>query len=171
MRWFRFLAVAIVAVLLQATVVRLLAIHQATPDLLLAVLVVFSVGVRAGEGFGVGCMVGLLRDAYSTEPFGLGIGSFALLGYLVARARAGAVADHPVTHALLGLVCSAASSGVSLAAVAIGQQAHSPSAGWAVRHLFITAGLTAVASALIGRMVWRRHRWFGLRRGAEFVDV
>ncbi len=171
MRWFRFLLVAILAVLLQTTLVRVLTVRGARPDLMVAVLVVFSVGARRSEGFAVGCLAGVLRDLFSIEPFGLSTGSFALLGYVLARGRAGAMADHALTHAVLGLVCSAASSGVSLAAIALAKGARGPTASSAAAHLALTALLTAVASGLVGAAVWRRRRWFGLRRGAEFMNV
>ena len=174
MRWFRFLVVAVVAVLLQTTLVRLLRVGAARPDLMVAALVAFSVGVRRRDGFVVGGVVGLLRDLMSSEPFGLSTMVFAVLGHLVCRARSTAVAEHALTHALLGLVCSAATSAASAGAIVVPALVSGrplPSASWALRMLVGTALLTAVASAVVGAFVWRRRRWFGLRTGREFGHV
>lgn len=171
MRWAPFFLVAVLALLVQTTLVRLVTVGEARPDLLVAVVVVFGVGARGAEGFVLGAAVGLLRDLFTLEPFGLGTGSLAVLGTLLARSRAGPVADHALTHAVLGLVCSAASSGVSVAAMSLGVEGRGPSPSWALEHLALTALLTAAASGVLGAVVWRHPRWFGLRRGAELANV
>ncbi len=171
MRWLPFLLVAVLAVLFQVTVVRVLAVRNARPDLMVAVLVVFSVGARPSDGFPAGAVTGLLRDLFSTGPLGLGVAVFAVLGWLLARGRAGAVAEHALTHAVLGLLCSLAVSGAGLVALLVSQEARAPSLGWAAGHAAVVASLTAVASGVLGVLVWRRRRWFGLRRSVEFIDV
>ena len=168
-RWFRFFLVASLAVLVQTTVVRVLSVRGARPDLMVAVLVAFSLGLRRSGGFAVGCLTGLLRDLFSLEPLGLGTGSFAVLGYLVARGRAAPFANRAGTHVVAGLLCSLASSGVSVAALAVAGRA--PSLSVAAGRAVGTGLLTAGACWVLGRLVWRWRRWFGLRRGLEFDRV
>ena len=164
MRWFPFVLVAVLAVLVQTTVLRVLGGWR--PQLMVAVLVPMCLGVRRGQGFAAGCVLGLLRDLFSAEPFGLSAGLFAVLGYGLARLRHSVYAEHPVTHAVLALMCSALSSGASVAALLMQGGALRP--GAALGMAGATALATAVASSLVGALVWRRPRWFGLRRGVGF---
>jgi len=148
---------------------RLLTIHGARPDLLVAVLVVFSLGVRPAEGFVIGLVVGVGRDLFTIEPLGLGTGVCAALGCAVAWKRPGVFAEHFVTHAVFGFLCSAAASLASAAALVV--QGSAPAPGLLVGRTGLVGAGTAVASALIGAFVWRRRRWFGLRRRSEFGNV
>jgi len=168
-RWFRFLLVASLAVLVQTTLTRLLSFRGARPDLLIAVLVSFSLGVRRAEGFALGCILGLGRDLFSIGPFGLNTGVFALLGGGVAWVRRRVFSQHPLTHALFGLQCSVVSSVASLLAEVV--RGGGPSLSTAVERTLVVGLGTAVVSALVGALVWRRPRWFGLRRRAEFEHV
>ena len=164
MRWFPFVLLAVLAVLLQTTVLRVLG--GARPDLMVGVLVPACLGVRRADGFAAGCVVGLLRDLFSVEPFGLSTGVLAVLGYGLARLRPSVYAEHPVTHAIFGLLCSALASGVSLAVIGLeGGALRAGATAWRVAGIALG---TAVAAAVIGAVVWRRPRWFGLRRGVEY---
>jgi len=168
-RWILFLFLAGLAVLAQTTLVRLLAVGGARPDLVLAVLVPFCVGSGREAGFGAGCVAGLARDLMTCEPFGLSTGVFGVLGYALARSRSGVFAEHPLTHGVLGFVCSCVSSGASvLSVLAEGGQI---SAWTCVRQAGVAAMATGVLSAVVGWAMWRRARWFGLRRRVEFQDV
>lgn len=155
---------AVLAVLLQTTLLRV--VGGSRPDLLIAVLVPFCLGARRGDGFAAGCVVGLLRDLFSAEPFGLSTGLFALVGYGLARLRPSVYAEHPVTHAVFGLLCSALASGASLAVIGLeGGALRAGATAWRVAGIALG---TAVVSAAVGALVWRRPRWLGLRRGVEY---
>ncbi len=167
MRWFPFLLLAVLAALLQTTVLRVLGGWR--PHLLIALLVPVCLGAGREAGFAAGCILGLLRDLFSVEPFGLSIGLFALAGYGLARLRSGVYAEHPVTHALFGLLCSAVSSGASVAVLLL--QGGVVPLGSAVARAAVTAVATAATAGAVGALLWRRPRWFGLKRGSELEGV
>ena len=167
--WLRFLLVAVVAVLAQATVMRAFSVGGVRPDLLVAVLVTYSLGARRADGFVVGCVLGLARDVFSLEPLGLSTGVFALLGYALSGLRLGAFAEHVLPHVFFGFVCSAASSGASLLALAGRERVASVSA--AVRFALAAAVATAILSGLVGALLRIRPRWFGLRRRTGFEEA
>ncbi|MFP4056074.1 MAG: rod shape-determining protein MreD [Candidatus Brocadiia bacterium] len=169
MRWLRFALVALVAVLAQVTVMRACGPPARRPDLVVAVLVVFALGVRKGQAFAAGGLLGLGRDLFTVEPFGLGIATLALLGLGLAWLRPNVFADHPVTHAILGFVCAAACGGVSALAVAV--QGGAPSLAAVGKSLALRGAETALVAGLLGWLVWRRARWFGLRPRVEFRHV
>ena len=169
MRWILFLLLAGLAVLVQTTLMRLVAIGGARPDLVLAVLVPFCLGSRREAGFAAGCVAGLARDLFTAEPFALGVGVFAVLGYVLARLRPGVYAGQPLTHGALGALCSLVSSGASV--LALVAQGGRLSAWSVVRQAGVVALGTGVLSAVVGWLLWRRARWFGLRRRVEFEDV
>jgi rod shape-determining protein MreD len=168
-RWVPFLLLAVVSVLLQTTVVRILAVGAVRPDLMVAVLVPLCLGARRGEGFAAGCVLGLLRDLFSSEPLGLSAGVFAALGYGLARLRPSVYAEHPLTHGILGFGCSCLVSGVSVGVLLA--QGGALSLATVLRGVAVVALGTGVLAAAVGGVVWRRPRWFGLRRGVEFEDV
>ncbi|HPD17621.1 MAG TPA: hypothetical protein PLE19_22000 [Planctomycetota bacterium] len=168
MRWIPFVLVAVLGVMLQATLMRLAVLGDAFPDLLVALLVVFSVGAEPAEGFAAGAVLGLGRDLFTAEPLGLSLAVFAVLGWLMAR-RPGAGAGYAAAHAVLALLCSLAASGASVAAV-VAQGGLLP-LGLAARRAGLSALSTALLAALVGALVWRNARWFGLRRRSEFAGV
>jgi len=165
-RWVRFLLVAGLAVLAQTTLMRALNERVAGADLLVAVLVAFSLTARRMEGFAVGLVLGLGRDLFTQEPFGLSTGVFAVLGYLVARLRLGGFADSVLLHMILGFVCSVASSFASvLASAAVGEALRMRSV---VGHALVLAAATAVLCGLAAILLpvrWRRLS--GRRTGFE----
>ena len=169
MRWFRFLLVAILAVLVQTTLMRLLASRDAYPDLVVAVLVVFCLGVSPSSAFLAGAVLGFGRDLFSIEPFGLSTAAFAVLGWLVARKRPSVSAEHFLMQALYAFLCAVAVSGVSVLALAL--QGAPPAVGLVVRRTALSALATAGVAAVVGWLVWRHARAFGLRRRSEFGDA
>jgi len=158
--------VAAFAVLAQTTLVRLLAVRDVSPDLLVAVTVAFSLGASPAGGFAVGAVVGLGRDLFSIGPLGLGTGLFALLGCAVALRRPGAFAGHFAVQAFFGLVCAAVVSGAEVLVLAA--QGEPPGLRLAATHTAVYALSTALLSGLVGAAVWHWARWFGLRRRSEF---
>jgi rod shape-determining protein MreD len=166
-RWLRFLLIAVLAVLAQATLMRLTASNGVRPSLLLAVLVVFGLGVTPGEGFVAGLILGLGRDLFTVEPLGLGIGLFAVMGFVLGRLGPEVPASHPVSHAMFGFVCSAVMSVASALATGRGGPGL-----WAVaKGSFWTGVGTALTAVFVGALVWSRARWFGLRRHVEYQHV
>ncbi len=169
MRWVPFVLVAVVGVLLQATLMRVAVLGDAHPDLLVALLVTFGLGVEPGEGFAAGAVLGLGRDLFSIEPFGLSTAAFAVFGWAVSRRRPAATSDRFAARASFGFLCSAAASLVSVAALAA--QGGAPELGLLARRTVLSAVSTAAVAALVGGLVWRRPRWFGLRRRSEFSSA
>lgn len=166
MRWSRVLPVAALAVLAQTTLMRLLVLGDARPDLIAAMLATFALGATPAEGFGIGCFLGLGRDVWSDEPFGLSTGLFAVLGWVVASRRPSAYAERFLSRALFGFLCSAAASGASL--LALLAHGRPPAPALVVRVTLLTALATAVLAAAAGALVWRWARGFGLRRRSGF---
>jgi len=165
-RWVRFLLVAGLAVLIQTTLMRALSVRGVRADLLVAVLIAFSLPARRMEGFAAGFVLGLGRDLFSEEPFGLSAGVFAVLGYLVARLRLGGFADSVFLHMILGFVCSAVSSFATVLALAVGGTLLP--VRFAVGHALALAAATAVLCGLVGILFplrWRRLS--GRRTGFE----
>lgn len=169
MRWFPFVVVAALAVLVQTTLMRLAAVGDACPDLPVALLATFCLGVAPAEGFVAGAILGLGRDLFTVEPFGLSTGLFAVLGWLVSRERPAGFADHFFTRAAYAFLCSVASS-VASVLVLVAEQSP-PGMPLALRRGGLTALGTAAVAAVVGALVWHRTRWFGLRRRSEFADV
>ena len=146
---------------------RLTASDGVRPDLALAVLVVFGLGVSAGEGFVAGLLLGLGRDLFTVEPLGLGIALFAVMGLALGRMGAEVLASHPVNHALLGFLCSAVMSVASALALA----GAGPGFLAVVKGSFWTGVGTALTAVAAGALVWPHARWFGLRRRVEYQHV
>jgi rod shape-determining protein MreD len=166
-RWLRFLLIAVLAVLAQATLMRLTASNGVRPSLLLAVLVVFGLGVTPGEGFVAGLVLGLGRDLFTVEPLGLGIGLFAVMGFALGRLGPDVLTSHPMSHAVFGFASSVVLSVASALAMAGG----APGVWTVVRGSFWTGVGTALTAVLVGALVWPRARWFGLRRHVEYQHV
>lgn len=169
MRWFPFVLVAVLAALVQARFVRLVEWGDAFPDLLLALLVTFALGVGPAEAFVAGAVLGFGRDLFSIGPFGLCTAVFAVLGWLVSRQRPAGLAERSLTRAAFAFACSVAASLALLAPEAV--RGGGPAWGFVARRTLLTAASAAVLAALVGALVWRRAKWFGLRRRAEFADV
>ncbi len=169
MRWVPFILVAVLAVLVQVTLLRLAVFGDAFPDLLVALVVTFSLGVGPAEGFAAGAVLGLGRDLFTIGPLGLATAASAALGWAVARQRPAAFADHFLTRAAFGFVCSVVMSLVLVAPeLATG---HGPAPELVARRTVLTGVSTGVLAAVVGGLVWHKARWFGLRRRSEFADV
>lgn len=145
---------------------RALSDRVAPADLVVAALVAFGLTARRMEGFAVGFVLGLGRDLLTEEPFGLSTGVFAVLGYLVARLRLGALADSVLLHVILGFLCSAATSVASVLAQAAGGTA--PTLRYAIGHtLALGAGTAALCGLLAILIPLRWRRLTGRRTGFE----
>jgi rod shape-determining protein MreD len=166
-RWLRFLLIAVLAVLAQVTLMRLTASNGVRPSLLLAVLVAFGLGATPREGFVAGLVLGLGRDLFTVEPLGLGIGLFAVMGFALGRMGRKVLTSHPVSHAVLGFLCSVVLSVASALAVGGG----GPGVWAVVNGCFWTGVGTALTAVVAGALVWSRARWFGLRRHVEYQHV
>jgi len=167
-RWFPFVLVAVLAVLVQATLARLALCGDAFPDVLAALLATFALGVSPAEGFVAGAVLGFGRDLFTIGPLGLATGVSAVLGWAVSRKRPAASAGSVLTRAAFAFACSVVLS-LALAVPEV-VSGHGPDNPLLVRRTALTAAMTALIAALIGALVWRKARWFGLRRRSEFSD-
>jgi rod shape-determining protein MreD len=168
-RWFPFVLVAIVAVLVQATLMRLARFGDAFPDLLVALLATFSLGIAPAEAFVAGAILGLGRDLFSCGPFGLCAAAFAVVGWAASGQRPATVAGHFLTRAAFAFVCSAATS-LALAVPEV-LSGNGPAPALLARGTALTAVSAAALAAAVGGMVWHKARWFGLRARSEFANV
>jgi len=168
-RWVPFVVTASLAVLLQATLVRLAAAGDAFPDLPVALLATFCLGVSPAEGFAAGVVLGLGRDLFTLEPLGLGAAAMGVLGWLVSRGRPGGLSGHFMARGFAAGLCSLAMSAASLLALAV--QGALPGVALALRRSLLSALATALLAVVLGGLVWRRARWFGLRPRSEFASV
>mgnify|MGYP005836354661 CR=1 FL=1 len=168
-RWVPFMLVAVLAVLVQATVLRLAAVGDAFPDLLVALVVTFGLGVGPAQGFAAGAVLGLGRDLFTIGPLGLGTAASALLGWAASRQRPAAFAGHFLTRAMFAFAASVVMSLVLAAGEAAG--GGSLGAGLVLRRTALTALSAAALAAVVGGLVWRKAKWFGLRGRSEFADV
>ncbi len=169
MRWFPFALVAVAAVLVQATLMRLARFGDAFPDLLVALLATFSLGVAPAEAFVAGAVLGLGRDLFSCGPFGLCSAVFAVVGWAASRQRPATLAGHFLTRAAFAFVCSAATSLALAVPEVLGGNGLAPAL--LARRTALTAVSAAVIAAVAGALLWRKARWFGLRGRSEFAGV
>lgn len=169
MRWFRFLVVALLGVMVQMTVVREMAVRGARPDLVVSLVVVFAMGVGPAGGFAVGATLGLLRDLLSSEPLGLATAVLAMVGAGVSWRRPASLHGHGLARAMLALLASLGMSAASLAALAA--EGAAVVAGTVGEQAAITAVGSAVLAWLVGAGVWRHPGWFGLSGRSGFGDV
>jgi rod shape-determining protein MreD len=168
-RWSRFLLIAVLAVLVQVTLMRVAGRQGSRPDLPAAVLVAFALGLRPGEGFLAGLILGFGRDLFTTQAFGLATGGFALLGFGLGWVRATGYTDHPAAHAVLGFLAAVLFSGASV--LVAGMHGSGPAVGSVAGMTWRMALGTAVLAVALTWWVHRRARWFGLRRRVEFGHV
>ncbi|HEV2361881.1 MAG TPA: rod shape-determining protein MreD, partial [Acidimicrobiales bacterium] len=87
--WGRLAAVTIVAVVVQATVLDHIVIHQAHPDLML--LVAIGAGLAAGsqDGAVAAFAVGLTADLFVDTPFGMSALCYVIVAFSVGLAPTG----------------------------------------------------------------------------------
>ncbi|MEN6414483.1 MAG: rod shape-determining protein MreD [Veillonellales bacterium] len=86
--------VLLVAVILQSTILPLLAVHGVWPDLLLLVVVSSSLLLGKEHGVGIGFFAGLIQDLASGNIFGLNILSKLATGYCFGLAERKVFKDH-----------------------------------------------------------------------------
>jgi len=101
MNFVKSLAWLVVALVLQQTVVRLAAMHNARPDLVLIALV--GISLRYGSVYGLYCglLIGLVQDVYAIDHLGANALAKCVTGYFVGLLDERTVKIMPVTKVLL----------------------------------------------------------------------
>jgi rod shape-determining protein MreD len=84
---FKYLVVFILSLALQLTIIKYLHIYNWRPDLLLIVLVSFSLSFNPNWGMSVGFSIGLMQDLLSTHFLGLMALSKTFAGFISAVSK------------------------------------------------------------------------------------
>ena len=106
MRWPLLLLVVIALVLIQTTFVRWIEIAGVKPDLMLILVVYVSLHARPEDSFANSLLVGLWKDIYSTERFGLYMLLYAACGVVVNHVRKDLFKEHFVTQMMVVFTCA-----------------------------------------------------------------
>lgn len=109
--------IVIAALIIQATVMPLLAFHGVQPDLLLIVVVSSSLLLGKDQGVSIGFFSGLLQDLVGGNIFGLNTLSKLITGYLFGMAERKVFKEHillPVLAMAVATICNSAISFILL---------------------------------------------------------
>lgn len=107
--------VLFVTVVLQSTILPLLAVHGVWPDLLLLVVVSSSLLLGKEHGVGIGFFSGLLQDLASGNIFGLNILSKLATGYCFGMAERKVFKDHILLPVMTVAMATLFNSAIMLA--------------------------------------------------------
>lgn len=109
--------IVIAALMIQATVMPLLAFQGVQPDLLLIVVVSSSLLLGKDQGVSIGFFSGLLQDLVGGNIFGLNTLSKLITGYLFGMAERKVFKEHiflPVLAMAVATICNSAISFILL---------------------------------------------------------
>lgn len=98
------------AALMQATLLANFRLFYAVPDLLLIMVIFYSLikGKKAGIFFGV--LAGFIKDILSGSIFGINLFSFALFGYFLGNQSKRLYIENKITHITLTVLCTLANA-------------------------------------------------------------
>ncbi len=162
MKWLPFAILALVAMVLQTTVVPRLSIGGVGPDLLFILAVHYTlwgpwpdVGIAAW-------LLGLVFGAHTDDPVGLHAFCYGAAAWGIVRIRQIVFRDHPVTQFLVNLVFTFL---VQLAVwiVLFWLSTVRLGVGEVFRICLLTAMYTAVCAPFVHAGLHRLGRWTGLR--------
>ena len=158
MRWPRLLFTLGVLLLLQATVIPLLEVGGAQPNLLLVFVVWRALGWPLERSYLPCWLGGLARDIFSGGQVGPFAALYLILAVVISRLRRGLFVEHILTQVLAVVVASLASEGVWLLV-----WFHPPGLGWWPMFLQLLTGTlyTALVTPLVLGLLW----CVGWRRG------
>ena len=108
MRWFNFILLLFVTLVLQLGVGRLFGVgpQQVMPDLLLLLAVVFAFRGPADQALIACWILGAVKDLSSQAPLGSYAFAFGLMAWAIVRLREMFYGDHPITLIVLTFLCS-----------------------------------------------------------------
>ncbi|MBN1764768.1 MAG: rod shape-determining protein MreD [Sedimentisphaerales bacterium] len=108
MRWFNFVLLLFVTLVLQLGVGRLFGVgpQRVMPDLLLLLAVVLAFRGPADQALIACWILGLVKDLSSQAPLGSYAFAFGLLAWAIVRLREMFYGEHPITLIVLTFLCS-----------------------------------------------------------------
>ncbi|RJP31317.1 MAG: rod shape-determining protein MreD [Phycisphaerales bacterium] len=166
MRWLPVIVVSALAIVAQTSVVPLLAIGGARPDVILVVVIFWAWHLPFPPAVAVGLGIGVAAGCLSAEPMGL----FAVVYFAAAlaafRLREFLFLRHLVTQVVVTAVIAVLTAALLSAYVAW----RYPGAGhWTfiTRQVFAAAAYTALCAPLIHRPLLRASRLLGIA-GARY---
>lgn len=152
------LAVIILAALLESTVLQKISIEDVLPDLTLLLVVYFALQAGEERAMFTGVLGGLMKDVAGNARLGHNVLALVIVGYLAGRLSKRLVTDHPAVKAGLVFVASL-TYGVIYVCV---QYVQEPSIGVTYQILtnriptaFYTALVTPLVFLLLDRMFRR----------------
>lgn len=107
MRWLSFALLAGLAICVQTSVVPRLMVFGVYPDLMLVLVIHYTLHARRIDGLFAGWLLGLLVDLTSVEDLGMVAVVYGLMALAVYSIRDLMFTGHPLTHFFLTFVCCA----------------------------------------------------------------
>ena len=164
MSWIPFGLTAVVAVILQTTVVQQFAIRGVGPDWAFIVAMHYALRGPGNQALIAGWAIGLLMDLNPANPLRVGVFSltYGVSVWLALRVRRAVFPDHPLAQVLLTFLLAA---GVQVIAglVANADLRNSPlSTGAILGYACLSAVYTAIWAPLLLWPLGRFRRWTGL---------
>lgn len=162
MKWVPFTILAIIAIVLQTSVVRYVEIQSIRPDLVLVLAVHYALWGPWPEAAIAGWLMGLLVDLQSSEPDRIGLHAFCFGGaaWLILRVRQVVFREHAVTQFLVTL------ASCLLIQVVVGlyhRWGRTVLGGGFWSPVLLTALYTALLAPYVHWLLIRLGRWTGLR--------
>ena len=147
MSWAYLLGWLVILLPVQSSALQHIAVENATPDLLLLLLLFVSLYARRPDVFLAAWLIGLLKDVYSQNPCGLHAFAYLLVSLFVYRLRGEVFKEHVITRVFLTAVVSAALGAGALGLMAVVY----PQVSWAavLRQLTLSTIYTTLACPVV----------------------
>ena len=107
MRWLPFALLAGLAICVQTSVVPRLTVFGVYPDLMLVLVIHYTLHAKRIDGLFAGWLLGLLVDLTSVEDLGMVAVVYGLMALAVYSIRDLMFTGHPLTHFFLTFICCA----------------------------------------------------------------
>ena len=169
MRWPLLLVLIFILLLMQTTLVRWMDVAGARPDLLLILVLFVSLNARPDDSFLTSVLVGLCKDVYSAQRFGLYTLLFAAVGVAVNLVRKDLFKEHFFTQMLVAVACAGA---CNVVVSLVHMLTYGLWNGWHFLALSVAgAAYTAVVTPIGFAVLARLRRYMGPRREPVFHNV
>lgn len=160
MRWPLYILLVYLAIALRAACVHWLGLGQAAPDFALLVVVFLALHAPPREALLGAFFAGLMVDLLQGPGIGTHAFSFGLAGAIVFQIRLALYRDHPLTHAVMGLLAGVIVLGFRLIRDWITGDHPTPSST-----LLIAVALTAAVAPLVIGPLRRSRKTLKIRAG------
>ncbi len=161
MRWLPVIAVSLLAIVAQTSVVPLLAIRGARPDLILVVVVFWAWHLPFPPAVGMGLAMGVAAGLFSAEPVGLFAALYLAVALAAYRLREFLFLRHVITQMVVTGLFAVLAAMVLSAWVA--WQYHEPGRPASISGTLLAgAAYTALCAPVIHRPLLRAGRLLGI---------